>query len=294
VTQHHGGARMKLGVFLSVDSVASDPSSLRDVDQAAEELGYERLGAPDHVLGADPDRPGGWTAPYTHENFWHEPLVMFGYLAAITRHIELMTGVLILPQRATALVAKQAAEIDVLSGGRFVLGIGAGWNAVEYESLNRDFHNRGRRMEEQVALLRALWRQPVVTFEGRYERVFKAGINPLPSGDIPIWMGGSSDAALDRIGRIGDGWYQLASDVEVVKAGMARIHHAAGVAGRDPHHIGMQASVMLQGDLGDQVAQAEAWRHAGATHCLAREVPGMGSPAALIAALRAFAAAAGE
>ncbi len=290
----HGSHEMKLGVFLSVDTVAGEPTALRDVVQAAEELGYGRFGAPDHVLGADPDRPGGWASPYTHENAWHEPLVMFGYLAALTKRIEFMTGVLILPQRATALVAKQAAEIDVLSGGRFVLGVGSGWNTVEYESLERDFHNRGRRMEEQIAYLRALWRDPVVTFEGRYEHVFKAGINPLPSGDIPIWLGGMSDAALDRIGRVGDGWYQLASDVEVVKAGMSRIRHAAEEAGRDPHHIGMQASVMLQGSVHEQAAQAAMWRHAGATHCLAREIPGMGSPGALIDALRAFATAAAE
>ena len=284
---------LKLGLFLSVDTVARDPVAIRDIAQAAEALGCDRFVVPEHVLGAHPERPGGWSSPYTHENLWHEPLVLFGYLAALTQRIQFMTGVLILPQRATALVAKQAAEIDVLSGGRFILGIGSGWNTVEYESLGRDFHNRGRRMEEQVALLRALWREPVLTFEGKYERVFKAGINPLPSGDIPIWMGGSNDAALDRIGRVGDGWYALSADVEAVKAGMRRIHHAAEAAGRDAHHLGLQTSVKLQGTLGEQVAQAEAWRAAGATHVVAWEVPGMGSPGALIDALRAFVTAVG-
>ena len=292
MTAHHPEP-MQVGLFLSADTVARDPIALRDIVQAAEALGCARFAAPDHVLGAHPERPGGWTSPYTHENAWHEPLVLFGYLAALTQRIQFMTGVLIMPQRATALVAKQAVEIDVLSGGRFVLGIGSGWNTVEYESLGRDFHNRGRRMEEQIALLRALWREPVVTFEGKYERVFKAGLNPLPSGDIPIWLGGSSDAALDRIGRVGDGWYVLSADVAVVKAGMQRIHHAAGAAGRDADHIGLQTSVMLQGDLGAQAAQAEAWRAAGATHVMAREVPGMASPGALIEALRAFVAAVG-
>src|SRR5205085_5010163 len=170
--------------------------------------GYNHILIYDHVLGADTANRPNWSGAYSSKDQFHEPLVLFGYFAALTQRVELVTDVLILPQRQTALVAKQAAEVDVLSGGRLRLGVGIGWNPVEYEALGQDFHNRGQRIEEQVALLRRLFHDPVVTFAGRWHQVQAAGINPLPvRRSIPIWIGGSADAVLQRVARIGDGWF---------------------------------------------------------------------------------------
>jgi len=280
---------MKLGVSLGANALSADPRAARDVAQAAEALGLTRLIAADHVLGADPDRPGGWSGPYTHEHLWHEPLVLFGYLAAQTERIEFMSGIVILPQRQTALVAKQAAELDALSGGRFLLGVGVGWNAVEYQALGQPFHRRGARMDEQIALLRALWAKENVSFEGRFEHVVRAGINPRPPrGDIPIWMGGHSDAALDRVGRAGDGWYPLFDDPALVAPGRERIARAARAAGRDPERIGVQGRVVLTGAVDDQVAAARGWRDAGVDMLLLGTTPGVSEPDQHIAALTAF------
>ena len=210
-----------LVAFYASNDLGSDPTVLRDYAQAVEGAGYARMSMGEHVLGADPNRPGGWAGPYTHETEWQEPFPTFGYLAAVTERIELMTGILILPQRQTALVAKQAAQLDVLLGGRLVLGVGTGWNPVEYHALGQDFHTRGRRMEEQVGLLRQLWRDPVVTFEGRWDQVDQAGIKPLPPRrDIPIWMGGGDPRAVARAGRIGDGWFPLGLDRVRLEAGI--------------------------------------------------------------------------
>ncbi|MDA0364462.1 MAG: LLM class F420-dependent oxidoreductase [Chloroflexi bacterium] len=280
---------MKLGLSLGANALPADPRAARDIAQAAEALGLARLIAADHVLGADPDRPGGWSGPYTHEHLWHEPLVLFGYLAAQTERIEFMSGIVILPQRQTALVAKQAAELDVLSGGRFLLGVGVGWNAVEYQALGQPFNRRGARMDEQIALLRALWSKPTVSFEGRFERVARAGINPRPTrGDVPIWMGGHSDAALDRVGRIGDGWYPLFDDPALVAAGRERIAAAAQAVGRDPAPIGVQARIVLGGSVDDQLTAARAWRDAGVDMLLLGTAPGVSEPDQHIATLTAF------
>ena len=257
---------MQLGVVFPQTEIGADPTAIRAYVEAAERAGYGHLLAYDHVLGADPDRPGGFRGPYTHLTMFHEPMVLYGYLAAITRRLELVTGILILPQRQTALVAKQAAEIDVLSGGRLRLGVGVGWNAVEYEALGESFHNRGRRVEEQIALLRALWSQPVVTFAGRYHTVTAAGINPLPGHPIPIWMGGQSDPVIDRAGRLADGWMPQYREAAELAAPLARVHEAARRAGRDPRRIGIEARVTLAGDSGDAVERALAWQAAGATH----------------------------
>jgi probable F420-dependent oxidoreductase len=280
---------MKLGISFGANALQADPRAARDIAQAAEALGLTRLIVADHVLGADPDREGGWTGPYTHEHLWHEPFVLFGFLAAQTERIELMSGIVILPQRQTALVAKQAAELDVLSGGRFVLGVGVGWNAVEYQALKQPFHRRGARMDEQLALLRALWSRETVSFEGHFERVVRAGINPRPpSGDIPIWMGGHSDAALDRIGRAGDGWYPLFDDPALVAPGRERIAQAARTAGRDPERIGVQARVVLTGDVNVDVTAARRWRDSGVDVLLLGTRPGVSEPDQHIAALSAF------
>ena len=258
---------MQLGVVFPQTEIGADPGPVRDYALAAEAAGYQHLLAYDHVLGADPDRPGGFTGPYTHETLFHEPLVLFGYLAAITQRMELVTGILILPQRQTALVAKQATEVDVLSSGRLRLGVGVGWNAVEYEALGEDFHTRGRRVEEQIALLRQLWSEPVVNFEGLYHSVSRAGLKPLPAKrSIPIWMGGMSDPVLDRVGRLADGWFPQYRDPDQLAGGIEQVHAIARAADRDPASIGIESGLRLTGDVAADAETAHRWVEAGATH----------------------------
>ncbi|MDE2969186.1 MAG: LLM class F420-dependent oxidoreductase, partial [Chloroflexota bacterium] len=188
---------MKLGVIFPQTEIGNDPGAIREFVQAAEELGYEHILAYDHVLGADPAKHPNWGGAYTMDSAFHEPFVLFGYLASVTSTIKLTTGIIILPQRQTALVAKQAAEVDVLSNGRLRLGVGLGWNRVEYEALGQDFHNRGRRVEEQIALMRRLWTEESVDFDGKWHTVDGAGINPMPvQRPIPIWMGGGAEPVL--------------------------------------------------------------------------------------------------
>src|SRR6266404_7156909 len=210
---------MQVGVIFPQTEIGADPVAVRDYVQAAENLGYAHLLVYDHVLGADAQRHAGWSGGYTAKDMVHEPFVAFGYIAALTQRLELGTAVLVLGQRQTALVAKQAAEVDVLSGGRLRLGIGIGWNHVEYEALGENFHNRGRRSEEQIAVLRALWTQDVVDFHGRWHHIRHAGLNPLPiQRPIPLWLGGGrpgGEAVIERIGRLADGWFpQFAPDDE--------------------------------------------------------------------------------
>lgn len=258
---------MQLAVQYPADALGSSPANLRGFVQAAEAAGYARLVLPEHVLGADPDRPGGWSGAYTYRHEWPEPFVTFGFLAAVSERIELMTGVLILPQRQTVLVAKQATQVDVMSGGRLVLGVGTGWNAVEYHGLGQPFRPRARRIEEQVTLLRRLWKEPVLTFDGEFDHVDAAGLNPLPlRGDIPIWMGGSTPRTLDRIGRLADGWFPLLLRPDVTAEGIARIGEAATAAGRDPAAIGVMCMVTETGNLEKQVEMAKRYEGAGATH----------------------------
>src|SRR5258708_4182882 len=197
---------MKLGGVFPQTESSADTGALREYVQAVEAMGYDHVEIYDHVLGASPDRPGGWNWPYSHEHLFHEVLVTLGYLAGITTRLELVTSILILPQRQTALVAKQAAEVDLLSGGRLRLGVGLGWNRVEMEGLGEDYATRGRRMEEQVALLRRLWAEPLVDFTGDFNVISDAGINPLPGRQIPIWIGGTVEAAKRRAARLADGW----------------------------------------------------------------------------------------
>src|SRR5256714_14533320 len=191
---------MKLGITLPLIDIKGDPATVRDFAQAAEALGYHHLGAPDHVLGVNVASRPDWGARNTSKDFFHDPFVMFGFLSGCTQRIGFSTQVLILAQRQTALVAKQAASLDVLSGGRFRLGIGIGWNPVEYVGLNESFKNRGKRSEEQVQVMRALWAEPPVTFQGQGHSIEDAGIKSLPTGrKIPLWFGGHEDATLRRI-----------------------------------------------------------------------------------------------
>jgi probable F420-dependent oxidoreductase len=259
---------MRTGVVFPQAEIGDDPGLCRDFAQTAEGLGYTHLLVFDHVLGASrvhrPDR----CMPYDSDDLFHEPFVLFGYLAGLTQGIELVTGVLVLPQRQTALVAKQAAEVDVLSGGRLRLGVGVGWNDVEYQALGEDFHDRGRRIEEQVALLRALWTEPVVDFEGRWHRVSHAGVNPLPAQrPVPVWFGGQAEPVLRRVGRLGDGWFpQMLPDGQAREM-LGRIRRHAVDAGRDPAEIGIEPRVEVRyGDPASWPALIEGWRGLGATH----------------------------
>ena len=286
---------MKLGVVFPQTEIGADPGAIREYVQAAEELGYSHLVAYDHVLGADPAKHSGWEGGYTYRDLFHEPFVLFGYLAAITQRLELMTGIVILPQRQTALVAKQTAEIDVLSGGRLRLGIGLGWNQVEYEALGEDFHNRGRRCEEQIALLRALWTQDAISFQGRWHRVTGAGINPLPvQRPIPIWIGGRAEQVLRRIARLGDGWFPLFRPDEDARQVIGKLHEYTREAGRDPASIGIEGRVNFASQSEEAWAtDTKRWRDLGATHLNVNTMgAGLNSPQQHIEAIRRYKAVA--
>jgi probable F420-dependent oxidoreductase len=279
---------MRLGAIFPQLESGTDPIAIRDYAQAVEGLGYDDLTTFDHVLGADPNRPEGFRGPYTHESLFHEPLVLFGYLAGVTERLELVTGILILPQRQTALVAKQAAEVDVLSGGRLRLGVAGGWNAVEYAGLGEDFHVRGRRIEEQIAPLRALWAKPVVNFDGRFDHVALAGINPRPvRGTIPLWLGGGADAVVERVGRLADGWFPQVREPSQLGEAITRVAEIAQTAGRDASAIGYE--VALSASRGATGAQAREFEAAGATHVSLNTMDaGFGSLGQHLDALRAF------
>ncbi len=259
---------MEHGVVFPQTEIGPDPIVVRDYVQAAEEIGYGHLVIYDHVLGADPDRPGGWHGrPYDKDSLFHEPLVLFGYLAGLTERIELVTGILILPQRQTALVAKQAAEVDILSRGRLRLGVGTGWNEVEYEALGENFHDRGKRQEEQIALLRELWANETVSFDGKWHTVTQAGLNPRPGRRIPVWFGGGADAVIERAARIGDGWFPIFGPDDRARAALDTLRGHLEQNGRDPASFGIQTqSFAARGNPDDWRKQVERWRELGATH----------------------------
>jgi probable F420-dependent oxidoreductase len=266
---------MELGALLPLGDIGGDPGVVREYAQAAEAIGYDFLEAPDHVLGVNAASRPGWDRN-TNDDLFHDPFVLFGYLAGCTTGLGFSTGVLILPQRQTALVAKQAACLDVLCGGRFRLGIGVGWNEVEFVGLNEDFHNRGRRSEEQVKLMQALWAEPHVTFKGRWYTIDDAGINPRPApeangGRVPVWFGGHHESTLERIAKYGDGWMpnayppgQEALDI------FARLRSMTEAAGRDPKKVGIEVWVAMgSGSEADWASEARFWKDAGASHlCL--------------------------
>lgn len=244
----------------------SDPGAIRAYAEAAESFGFRHILAYDHVLGADRSVHEGWWAPYDHTTTFREPFVLFGYLAGVCS-MELATGIVVLPQRQTALVAKQAADVDLLTGGRLRLGVGPGWNWVEYEALGMPFEDRAVRLEEQIHVLRRLWTEPVVTFVGARHRVTAAGIAPLPQQrPIPIWMGARHDSALRRAGRLADGWIPLVGPGPDLARGLDILRGAASEAGRDPAALGLEGRIDLISGTEEAAAAAEDWRSFGATH----------------------------
>lgn len=270
---------MKVGAVFPQNEIGAGPDGVAKYVREIERLGFDHLVIYDHVLGAHPDRPAGWTgpyarAPYTHESPFHEVFVALGFVAALTTRLELATAVLVLPQRQAALAAKQAAEVDVLSKGRLRLGVGIGWNAVEFEALGADFRDRGRRIEEQIRLMRALWCDEVVDFGGKWHRVDRAGLNPLPvQRPIPVWMGGGYDRAkkivvepaLRRIAKLADGWFTHVQPGD--EAAITRFRELVTGEGRDPAGMGLEGRVnagMVKRD--EWKREIEWWRNAGATH----------------------------
>jgi len=260
---------VRTGVVFPQTEIGHRVADIRRYAETAERLGFSHLITFDHVVGADPEVHAPWTGWYDVDSTFHEPMVLFGYLAAVTR-MELVTSIIILPQRQTALVAKQAAEIDLLTEGRFRLGVAVGWNEVEYEALGQDFRKRGRRMDEQIPLLRRLWTERSVTHAGDFDRITGAGIAPMPiQRPIPIWLGGYSAPAFRRMGRLADGWFpsglQPGPELDEARATIAR---AAEEAGRDPAAIAMEGRLNWRpGITRDELQQlAGAWRETGASH----------------------------
>jgi probable F420-dependent oxidoreductase len=256
---------MKLGVVYPQIELGGDPDAVRQIGRATEELGYDHLLAYDHVVGATHDRKPELWGPYTDQHPFHEPLVMFAYLAGQTERIEFVTGVIILPQRQTALVAKQVADLDLLSGERLRLGIGVGWNYVEYDALGQDFATRGARSEEQIELLRRYWSEPLTSFEGRFDRVDRGNINPRPRRRIPIWLGGFKEVAFRRAGRLADGFI-FVGGADGAQEQWKRVEHYLSEAGRSSEGFGRDLITIGAESVDDCAKTVAAWRQAGGTH----------------------------
>ncbi len=254
---------MRIGVVFPQTESGTDVGAIREYLQAVEQLGYVHLVAYDHVLGADTASRPDWKGPYSSASLFHEPFVFFAFVAALTR-LELAPAVIVLPQRQTALVAKQAAEVDVLTRGRTRVGVGLGWNTVEFEALGTSFTNKNRRIEEQIALMRELWTKPVVDFKGRWHRVDRAGLNPLPvQRPIPVWMGGTADPALRRIARIADGWFAQHPPSDNGRETFARFRGYLRSAGRDPDAFPIEGRLSvgrIKGGPDEWVSTARAFR----------------------------------
>lgn len=258
---------MKIGAVLPHNEIGNDPGAIKAYLQGVEELGMTHLLIYDHVMGADPDRSGGYSGPYDKDTAFHEPFTFFGFAAAVTNSIELVTTVLILPQRQTVLVAKQAAEVAILSENRLRLGVGTGWNKIEYQALNEDFTNRGVRQADQVELMRKLWSSDAFSYTSNFHTIDQASINPRPSQSVPIWFGGSAPALLKRCALLGDGWMPLggANDKSAALLDQIRVHRVA--AGRSMDDFGVQAQAQWAGGDPDRwTAHAKRWREIGASH----------------------------
>jgi probable F420-dependent oxidoreductase len=263
-------ASMRLGVMMPLTDIGGEPGVVREFAQAAEEIGYTNLGLPDHVLGVNVASRPDWGDRNTSADLFHDPFVCFGFLAGLCRPTtEFSTQVLILAQRQAVLVAKQAASLDVLCGGRFRLGVGVGWNPVEFTGLNENFSNRGRRSAEQVQVMQALWAEPHVTFKGNWHTIEDAGINPLPvNRRVPVWFGGNVEQTLERIARIGDGWIMNAYPPgDAALAEFGKLRRLTEQAGRDPARIGIEVWISSgAGSEADWREEARFWKRAGATH----------------------------
>lgn len=282
---------MEMGVTFPQTEIGADPETIVEYTRRAEALGYGHLLAYDHVLGADADREGGWEGPYDHRDQFHEPLSLFSYLAGQTDQLEFVTGILVLPQRQTALVAKQAAGVDLLSGGRLRLGVGVGWNPLEYVALGEAFERRGARIEEQIEVLRALWTENPTSFDGEFHELPDVGINPLPTRQpIPIWMGGDADPVLRRVARLADGWLPRMGPDQGTREKLEKIHEHAREAGRDPGEIGVHGRIALDTDDTDElVDRVEAWERLGADYLAVDAMRQGRGPADHVAALETFA-----
>jgi probable F420-dependent oxidoreductase len=283
---------MQLGVSFPQNGVGGDIGAIREFVQTAEHLGYDYIFSGDHVLGESPEGFAGRPGPYTVDYIYHEPFVLFAYMASITKRIRFFTGVLILPQRPAALVAKQAAELDHLSGGRLMLGVGVGWNTLEYQALNEDFEHRGSRLEEQFDVMRRLWCNETVDFDGRWHHIKRSGLNPRPvQQPVPLWIGGLAEPVLKRTGRIADGWISATDPgvnarPEVIREPWERVKNYAREAGRDPSTLGLH--VGAGGGTPDEIRRRlEEWQAIGATHATtgARNIP---DAAGQIEAIRRF------
>ncbi len=285
---------MNIGVIFPQTEFPADPVAIREYAQTAEALGFSHILAYDHVLGANPDRPGGWRGPYTHEDPFFDPFVLYSYMTAVTTTIAFVTGILILPQRQTAVVAKQAACLDILCGGRFRLGVGVGWNQVEMASLGQDFHTRGQRIEEQIAVLRRLWTEKLVLFNGRWHHLQDVGIKPLPvQRPIPIWLGGHADPVLRRVARLGDGWFPNYRTAEQARPSLDKLDAYLAEHGRGRADIGIEARLQLKDGHPDTWHQLRTeWQAAGATHLTCNTMgAGLQTAADHIQAIRRFAQA---
>lgn len=283
---------MQIGLVFPQTEFGHDPAALIDYAQTAEALGYSHVLAYDHIVGANPDRPGGWRGPYTYRDSFLEPFVLFSFMAAITTSLSFATGILILPQRETALVAKQAATLDAISGGRLRLGIGTGWNEVEYVALNQDFHTRGKRQEEQVEVLRRLWTEELVTYHGHWHDIPDAGLRPMPvQRPIPIWFGGHAEVVLERAARLGDGWMPGFRTATAAADHLARLDEYLAQNGRTRADIGLEPRLHWDDAPPEQLAETLAgWRAVGATHAsLSTMGAGFQSPGEHLAAIRRFA-----
>lgn len=258
---------MELGAVFPHNEIGTDPAAIRDYAQGVEALGATHLLIYDHVMGADPNRPGGWKGAYDKDVAFHEPLTTFAFIAAVTEKLDLITTILILPQRQTVLVAKQAAEVALLSNNRLRLGIGTGWNKIEYEALNVDFSHRGARQEEQVDLLRRLWTDDSLTYEGKYHTIDAASILPRPSKPIPIWFGGSAPALLKRCARLGDGWIPLMGANDAARQCIETIRTHREATGKSMNDFGIQAQAQYAGGNPERWAShAAKWQDMGCTH----------------------------
>lgn len=260
--------RIKLGAGLPLSDIGGDPAVVTAYAQTAEALGYDHLCATDHVVGVNAASRTDWGAKNTSDDLFHDPFVLLGFLASATRKIEFSTQVLILAQRQTVLVAKQAACVDVLSGGRLRLGVGIGWNEAEFTALNETWSNRGVRSAEQVEVMRQLWANKHVTFEGKWHTIPDAGINPRPAaGTIPVWFGGHDDRMVRRTAKHGDGWMMLQyGPGEEATAAFAKLHEYAREAGRDPSELGLEVWMSAVGEPDQWRRDIEFWKAAGVTH----------------------------